>query len=157
MKKSIYEELIRNFCAAAHIQDAHKVLETHEIVIEDRTFAFFYDDEIAGHDFVIYVDIPFDKQRANAQFYRALLEANYHWEKTGGTTLGLHPERNSIGLSIKLAVNEPNGEMLLTAIQHLDQLAKSWQEAINSYFQGSSSSSSGGEITPPPFGSMNFA
>jgi hypothetical protein len=156
MKKNLYEDLIRNFCKAANIPDAHKVLETHEIVIEDRTFAFFYDDEIAGHDFVIYVDIPFAKQQADAQFYRALLEANYHWEKTGGTTLGLHPERDSIGLSIKLAVNEPNGEMLFTAIQHLDQLAKSWQEAIRAYFQNKTQTDSS-SIEPPSFGNINFA
>ena len=157
MKKNLYEDLIRNFCKAAQIADAHKVLETHEIIIEDRTFAFFYDDEIAGHDFVIYVDIPFLKQQADADFYRALLEANYHWEKTGGTTLGLHPERDSIGLSIKLAVNDPNGDMLFTAVQHLDQLAKSWQEAIKAYFQNKGGKDGNTITPPPPFGSMDFA
>jgi hypothetical protein len=157
MNRKLYEELIRSFCKAAGINDAPKVLETHEIVIENRTFAFFYDDEIAGQDFVIYVDIPFEKQHADAFFFRALLEANYLWEKTGGTTLGLHPERNSIGLCIKLAVTEPNGDMLYTAVQHLDQLAKSWQEAIVTYFQSKLDQDSPTTLTPANLRDIDFA
>lgn len=134
---SRYEDLLTALAQSTGL-DAAALLASEEIVINDLPIGL----QLSGEDeqaalllCSLLCTVPAERW---PEVSRQLLLANHLWAGTGGATLGLLDEDNTVSLSVRRSLHELDVHELSLLLVHFAEIGQAWQEFIS---QGHSLSS----------------
>lgn len=127
---SPYEDLLTALAELAGLE-APALLASEEIVINDLPIGL----QLAGEGEQAAVllcsllgPVPSDRW---PEVSRKLLLANHLWCGTGGATLGLLDEDNTVSLSTRRSLQELDAHQLSLLLVHFAEIGQAWQDFIS--------------------------
>ncbi len=124
-----FRELMADFAAKVGLEDFSPNAEGVCQLIDENTVITIQD---CGEIGLILVTAPLAKlpARAGARLLRALLAANFLYEKTMGATIALDEENGMLYLTRYDALAQLDGERLKTRLEHFATVLDLWRREI---------------------------
>lgn len=127
MANVTYERLIKDVCASSE-NIAEEVLANQALQYNDIAVKLNHEEitHELGHFncLTLETDIAEVPSAANARFFEEILEANFIWLSTGGATLWIPPGGDTVGLGIRMAIDQASGHELKLTLDGFTQAAK---------------------------------
>jgi hypothetical protein len=127
MANNTYEILIKDLCADGK-NKAEEVLATSSISYNEVDVALKHEEitHELGHFncLTLEADVAEIPINAGVKFFQEILEANFIWLSTGGATLWITPGGSTIGLGIRMAIDQASSNELKLTLDGFTQAAK---------------------------------
>lgn len=127
---SPYQDLLTALAAHADL-DAPALLASEEIVVNDLPIGLQLADEDEQSAVLLCSllgPVPVDRW---PEVSRHLLLANHLWAGTGGATLGVLDDDNTVSLSVRRSLQDLDVHQLSVLLVNFSEIGLAWQEFIS--------------------------